>query len=350
MFEISAPNIHPLIIHAPLAFLPLALLLEVLALWQPMRSWLDRVVTALWVLGALGAAAAYRAGRAAADGLTHISPQAHADVGLHADAAWAVLGLSAAIAIARSAFTWVERRHPHAMSQLARAILVVAGGSLAGLLFQTAERGGQLVYGHGLGVTMPTPPPCPICPTVAADPASSTPEDRPLLTERGGTLTWTPRASDMAKLQQGGDAQVVSADDHTLRVDGVEVLLLPGMRAGVHVNVWMVLTDFQGEISLLHHVREQARGAVVLTDAGSVLLKQGPTDSMEVLDEGTTPIQTTVALSVSANGSHLKGLVDGKVVVHGHGAALPPGQVGIELRGTGLVRINKLDITPLDGD
>ena len=55
-------------------------------------------------------------------------------------------------------------------------------------------------------------------------------------------------------------------------------------------------------------------------------------------------------LAVSAMGRHLKGLVAGKTVVHGHIRTGSPGRCGLFLEGRGVVRVISMSIMPLKSD
>ncbi len=61
------------------------------------------------------------------------------------------------------------------------------------------------------------------------------------------------------------------------------------------------------------------------------------------------PVLARHAFAVNAAGSHLKGLIDGKVVVHGHAAARPTGKVALRFIGEGVVGVERVEVVRLDG-
>jgi uncharacterized membrane protein len=142
-----APNAHPLIVHFPLALLCAAVAVD-LAAWvfrrhQPLR----RTATVLYVLGTAGAVAAYFTGRAASE-TVWLPGMAHALVAQHWDWALRTVWFFAALAIARVAFLRPSRGVP---SHVTLAAFVLAGFVGLGLLIETGDRGGRLVYQHGVG-------------------------------------------------------------------------------------------------------------------------------------------------------------------------------------------------------
>lgn len=66
-------------------------------------------------------------------------------------------------------------------------------------------------------------------------------------------------------------------------------------------------------------------------------------------DEQTVELPDgSFAISVSSAGRHLKGMLDGRMVVHGHAGAPAAGGCGIVLDGEGVVWIHGVTVTPLD--
>lgn len=147
----SLPNIHPLLVHFPIALLPTALALELVGLLRARPWWASRAAVVLLILAAVLTYAAYEAGEEAAEGLTRVPPAAQPALAEHdAAASWAlrltVLALLLRIAVAfhgRSRVAWY--RAERGLSAMVTALAVVA-------VAWTADLGGRLVYDHGLAV------------------------------------------------------------------------------------------------------------------------------------------------------------------------------------------------------
>ncbi len=148
----SYPSIHVVAIHFPIAFVCLAPCFDLGCLVFRDRVWLDRAATLMYVMGTVGAGVAYLTGRRAARALAEISPAAESALADHENFAVLTLIALAIVSLARLTVSWLSRDDRRIGVGIFRlAALPVA---LAGLIFLgfTADRGGRLVYGHGLGV------------------------------------------------------------------------------------------------------------------------------------------------------------------------------------------------------
>lgn len=151
-------HLHAVLVHFPLAFLPLAVALDLVREVRPGHAWLRPASLLLWALGAVGAALAVWSGGKADEALFHATEAVEAVVARHADradiAAW-LLGL---VAVARLAIAWpgsspLLRRRPVRLALLAVAVLGLV------LLADAARLGGELVYRYGVGTDLEPPPP-----------------------------------------------------------------------------------------------------------------------------------------------------------------------------------------------
>ena len=143
-------TLHPLLVHFPIGLIAAAALFDLASLAAGPRAATRSVATGLYLAGAAALVAAYFTGRGDA-AVVRIPGPAHALVDEHWT--WA---LRATVYVGACA---LGRLGLELSGQLAtrRRWLPVAAAGLAGLLllFQTAERGGRLVYQHGVGVAAP---------------------------------------------------------------------------------------------------------------------------------------------------------------------------------------------------
>ena len=142
-----APNIHPLLVHFPIALLSAAALVDA-AGWAFRRSKpLRQVATLLYVLGTAGAIAAYVTGRAASQ-TVWLPGMAQAVVGEHWTWALRTVWFFAIVTVLRLVLLRPSRHHTSPATIAAFALVGLVG---IGLLVETGDRGGRLVYQYGVG-------------------------------------------------------------------------------------------------------------------------------------------------------------------------------------------------------
>jgi len=141
-----APNLHPLVIHFPIAIIIVAAFADLVDTLFGRPGWLTYAATTLFVLGSAAAIAACLTGQQALDtvlmpGMAHPIAQAHRTWAIATTIFWSVLTL---IRVSMAFRAPLARRYRV-------ALLIAALAGVAGLQ-QTAERGGRLVYEQGVGV------------------------------------------------------------------------------------------------------------------------------------------------------------------------------------------------------
>jgi uncharacterized membrane protein len=142
-----APNIHPLLVHFPIALLSAAAAVDLVAWALRRHVFLRQGATLFYVLGTGGAIAAYVTGRAASQ-TVWLPGMAQAVVGEHWDWALRTVWFFAIVTVTRLVLLRPSRRGPgHALV----AAFALAGLVGIGLLLETGDRGGRLVYQHGVG-------------------------------------------------------------------------------------------------------------------------------------------------------------------------------------------------------
>ena len=144
-----APNIHPLLVHFPIALLCAAAAVDVVG-WAFRRNrQLRQLATLLYVLGTGGAIVAYVTGRAASQTIW-LPGMAQAVLRQHWDWALRTVWFFAMATVVRLVLLRPSRREPGAALV---AVFVLVGLVGIGLLLETGDRGGRLVYQHGVGTT-----------------------------------------------------------------------------------------------------------------------------------------------------------------------------------------------------
>ena len=144
-----APNLHPFLVHFPIALLVTAVAVEWAGIVSPRSAARTSLTTVLYLAGTIALFGAYLTGRDAAE--TVLLPgMAHAVVTDHWS--WAVRCLWVFVGLTALRLG----RRGHATRDPIRLLLATGGLVGLALLVRTADLGGQLVYEHGVGTVQST--------------------------------------------------------------------------------------------------------------------------------------------------------------------------------------------------
>lgn len=141
-----APNVHPMLVHFPIAIFITALLFDFVKLfWN--KDWLHIVVTALFGFAALMALITYLSGKQAID-IVSVPMRAELTASNHADWGLYTLLYFSLFAVLRTFLFWKK------LDRKRMVAIALFCGSLAGaaLIGKTADLGGKLVYKYGVGI------------------------------------------------------------------------------------------------------------------------------------------------------------------------------------------------------
>lgn len=344
-----APNVHPMIVHFPIALLFVGVLIDLIGLAFRERTFWRGTALIFYVAGALGALAAVLTGNAAADSV-FLPSEANALLTEHSDLGTYTVWLFGIYAVARTAtyFTKLDMRMPVRLGLTA----VAAAGLI--LVWETAEHGSEMVYRYGVGVQAVD-----ASPTVVLPAADSTVTTGPVMEEEGG-WTWKPtRASAWmsdvtltpedapgltTSLRDGGER----GDVLGLTSDGTPVMItVDQTMETVQIDAALDLSAFEGSVMIVHHVQDENNyHFTALTDEE---MRQGTSEGgdLYLLDEKPHDASGWHTYRVVGDGTHFRAYSDEVLVTHGHGDAPAPGAVGIRLNGTGTALLDYIQVRPV---
>jgi uncharacterized membrane protein len=335
-----APNIHPMIVHFPIAFIVGAIGADLLSLVLRRWDWLGPATVALYGVGGASAVFTYFTGTWAAEAVS-VPAAAEATLSEHANLGWWTMWFFGVYALVRlGVHLWPATRRP--VSLQAVLLLVALGGGY--LLYETGEHGAEMVFRHGVGVQRAEAEPGSVEPglTIGETGWQWQPQSDTAWTTR---VTWLDgRPSDIEASIDTTDAGRVAL---ALQPNAPVTFVVPDTLGAAQVIAVLSRDGFDGTVSLLHHVRGPHAYDYLAVDGAT--LRQGRVVDGERSIFATGPAQGGGWQWIRAvgDGTHFRGYVDGEMVVHGHGDAAAPGPVGLRLEGTGTVLLRHLSAEAL---
>ncbi|MDF0718297.1 DUF2231 domain-containing protein [Muricauda sp. 334s03] len=146
---LTAPHIHAMVIHFPIALIFVGFLSEIIALINK-KQFFKNAAFYLLLLGSLGAIVAYVSGSYAGDGMTDGILQAPME--LHEEAATITLWLAIVTALFRVALYYFKYNRTWT-----KWVGIILFAALVGWVARTGYLGGQLVFQHGAGIELTLP-------------------------------------------------------------------------------------------------------------------------------------------------------------------------------------------------
>ena len=346
------PNIHPLIVHLPIGLLVGAVLIDGVAALMRRRS-LSLMAVVLYVLGALGTGAAYLSGQRAAD-TVDVPTEAMSALTSHEDWALYTLIFFGAYALIRIG-AFISNAEPKRWLGLALWALALPGMVL---LWQASERGGELVFAHGVGVS-------------AAEElrtelneirdAQRLAEAEPVF-EDDGSWDWRITEGADAALKESftwleGDPdavgiEVVENDDgpalELSGIDGRIMVVIGDDLEGVEIEGDLNTDGFDGTTALIHNVTSSAN-LHYWRQSGDTFAQGRLVDGDDdVQDEERLDASGWFSMRATGVDGHFYGYVNGETVTHTHTPTPDAGQTGLLLEGSGTVKLRRMTVQAIE--
>lgn len=342
------PNIHPVVVHFPIAILLVAVLTDLFGLLKKDSAVMKAFPLYLYVLGTVFAVIAYFSGRRAAD-VVDIPLQAAQTINEHSDLALYTVIFFGLYSIIRLGVSL--RFQSDGMAIRVGFVAVSFVGVV--LLAMTADHGGQLVYSHGIGVSAATPD-TPVQ-SIEPDQAMGSEIIRPEMFA-GGAWSWTPGVGAGSVIKQDFDVVsgtvdgLVVADADTgltiqLTPETGDLLFVRGEPvAGLEMVTTISLQDFDGNVLVVHNLVASDTYDFFGFEDGRLVHGRSENGAVRLFDSKNMEPTGWVELKSVSVGTHFRGYVNGTLATHGHGTAAPPGQSGILMSGNGTVRLSHIEL------
>lgn len=345
------PNLHPFIVHFPIALIVLAVLFDAARLFFRQQDWLEKATLALYATGSLGLIAAFLSGRQAVETVS-VTGDAVPVVTSHED--WALYTLIYFLIFTGIRFViwWKQLEKGFVLPVL---VVFAMGGT--GMLWYTGEQGAKLVYKHGVAVGEIDRLQQQI-ETLERDLSAFREEAGPELRDDG---SWIWRVGAGADEILAEAFTIEGSTDFTAdagRADGIHHLELQAGDEASYIlfgeamnsvdgRIELNTEEFQGEVALIHHYQDPSTYQYLRQSGSELIQGQMIEGSDNVLGSGQIDNTGWYTLRVTASGGHYYGYRNGQTVVHTHEDELEAGRTGVMIRGEGTVRIRLVEFSSI---
>lgn len=350
-----APNLHPIIVHFPIAIILLAVAMNLLNFFLPDNWWDDLKSTILYGIGAISAIVAYYTGTLAGDSV-FMPSEAQTILNTHADWAWWTVWFFGIYAISR---ILLHRYKKMDIKSIRIAAFAVALPGIF-LLYETGDYGAEMVFGYGVGTGQSLQPEQTT--TASADSLAQNNDSAFKISDNGnwsweigpnGVSTLLSRFRWLEGTAAGLQPTIVSSgSNHLLKLfadSTTNFFIGKGSFQNVQVDYYLDLSNFQGEVSLTNHVLDNRNyDFVTLSSDGTITQGRVREGNREAFAKEEYSASGILFVRTVANGTHFRAYINKEMAVHGHGDAPEEGAVGLRLNGDGSVLIDKIELTQLD--
>ncbi|OGU45352.1 MAG: hypothetical protein A2000_15075 [Ignavibacteria bacterium GWB2_36_8] len=116
---------------------------------------------------------------------------------------------------------------------------------------------------------------------------------------------------------------------------------------GVQVTAKVNIDDLNGELELVHHFIDKNNYDFLGLRNGEISLSRISNGEIKIFEKEKFQSKGWIEIKVVSEGTHFRGYVNNKMIVHGHGSESNPGSVGIKITGTGIISIKVIDAEAL---
>lgn len=354
------PNIHPLIVHFPIAILILAVFTNFFSLVLKKFEWLPKASISLYILGTISAITAFFTGRAAADSL-ELPVKVMSTLTSHADWAEITVLYFTVFTVVYTVFLIFEKKLLNKISNLMKPVIFLFGLGGLILVYLTADAGAKMVYGYGLGtgklnnITNNSNETYNIQEKAKEEIVSS------INTSDNGSWKFYSAVGAVSTLKNdftwlNGQSPNIEIDLYhdknetftTINPNNNSMLVSYGNKLkNVQIELNANLDSLQGSFSIVHHYIDSNNYDYVLIKENEISMGRISNGMDEVFEKETFLAQGWVDIKIIISGKHFRTNINNKLVVHGHGAEPDSGTTGFKLSGKGSFLISDFEVQVL---
>lgn len=344
-----APNIHPMIIHFPIVLLVLAVLLDLTGLLLSKSDWIRKSAFLLYILGTIAAVIAFITGNAASDSI-EIPANAFSAINEHADWAETTLWFFSIYTIIRLSIGIFFK----SLKKIFIIPIVLIGILGIYFLYQTGDHGAQMVFGYGVGTGN----------LIKQEKQKNDTTEK----EHISDSTFTINGNGSWKLiADNGIIKVLSEKFKWIEgsLDGLSPMFDPAESVlmfhkvpesifiydnklkGVQVTAKINIDDFTGELELIHHFVDKNNYDFLGLKDGEISLSRKSNGEIKIFEKEKFTNKDWLEIKVVSEGTHFRGYINNKMVVHGHGTEPESGGVGIRINGNGIFYLSLVEVQSL---
>jgi uncharacterized membrane protein len=346
-----APNLHPLVVHFPIALLFAAVLFDAVGMAARNVGFWRKGATALFTLGALAVLAAFFSGQQAADSV-FLPTAANALLTEHAELGEWTMWFYSVYAVIRLALSFGRV----AQIGIIRGLLFLVGAGGLALVTITADHGAEMVFKHGVGVE-----------AVESLPASDAVISDSTAARAGGLVVerdsvWTLTSARAAAWKSGFSwLSGTPAEVQSRLVDGGEwgdvleltisedspVFIVPTPLAAIQVDLVANLDGLEGSLAIVHHVVDGENFRFLSIGNGALRMGNSEQGDLLITSSVDAPTAGWNSYRLVVDGTHVRVYRNTELVGHGHPMESEPGPVGLRLNGKGSVQIASMRVTSI---
>ncbi|MCZ7616368.1 MAG: hypothetical protein M5T52_23135 [Ignavibacteriaceae bacterium] len=116
---------------------------------------------------------------------------------------------------------------------------------------------------------------------------------------------------------------------------------------GVQVTAKINIDDFTSELELVHHFIDENNNDFLGLKDGEISLSRKSNGEIKIFEKEKFQSNGWLEIKVVSEGTHFRGYINNKMIVHGHGSKPEAGSVGIRINGNGILYLSSIAVQSL---